>query len=387
MNKDKYVFSQLVAYLDNNKFERIVRKYNGNKSVRVFSCWNQLLVMMFGQLSGRTSLRDLVVILKAHRKKCYHLGFGKCVDLSTISRANESRDYRIFEEFASYMISEAQRLRADSELEVKVDGKVYAFDSSIISLSLGLFHWAKFKYGKAAVKLHTLFDVQTQIPDFIVVTEALVNDIPGMDFINYEPGNYYVFDRGYNDYARLYRIHKCGSFFVIRARDQLKFRRIYSVKKENCDCVKADQIGVFTTGKSPERYPEKIRRIKYYDRENDRTFLFLTNDFESDAMTIANLYRLRWSVELFFKWIKQHLRIKTFWGTSPNAVRIQVYVVVITYCLVAIVAKLLNTEKSIYEVLQIFGISLLDKTPVIELLTEFNHKNKEENDCNLLLFN
>lgn len=387
MNKDKYVFSQLIAWLDNNVFERIVRKYDGNKSVRVFSCWNQMLVMMFGQLSGRTSLRDMAVVMKAHRNKCYHLGFGKCVEASTISRANEVRDYHIFQDFATHMISVARRVRADCELEVKVDGNVYAFDSSIISLSLGLFKWAKFKYGKSAVKLHTLFDVQTQIPGFVVVTEASVNDMPGMDFIDYESGSYYVFDRGYNDFARLYKIQEHESYFVVRAKEQLKFRRIYSIKREKDPCIKADQIGVFTTGKSPERYPGKIRRIKYYDIENNRQFLFLTNDFDSDASTITELYRLRWGVELFFKWIKQHLKIKSFWGTSPNAVKIQVYVAVIAYCLVAIVAKSIKTEKSVYEILQIIVISLLDKTPINELLTDNINKLPDNPNDNLLLFN
>lgn len=387
MNDGKYVFSQLSSMLNNDVFYYIVKKYGGDRYVRDFSCWKQLLMMVFGQLSNCDSLRDLSILVEAHHMKSYHLGFGKSVSLSTLSRANAKRDSRIFEEFASYMIAQARQLRANRDFDLKIDGNVYAFDSSTISLCLSVFWWAPFKYSKAGIKLHTLYDVKTQIPNFVVVTPASVNDVNGMDYIDHEPGSYYIFDRGYNDFGRLYTICKNKAFFVLRAKDQVRFRRLYTVKGERSPAVKSDQIGVFTTGNSPKRYPQKIRKVCYYDQENKRTFIFLTNDFTSSADTIADLYHKRWGIELFFKWIKQHLKIKSFWGTTENAVRIQVNCAIIAYCLVAIAAKQLKTERTIYEILQITGNSLLDKTPVNELLKKADYNNVKEPDCNLLLFN
>ena len=285
------------------------------------------------------------------------------------------------------MIDKAQKCRADTGFEIKVEGNVYAFDSSTVSLCLNVFWWATYKRQKGAIKLHTLYDVRTQIPDFVIVTPASVNDVNGMDFINYQPGNYYIFDRGYNDFARLYNIHTGKAFFVFRAREKVRFRRIYSIKREQNGGVKSDQIGVFTTGNSPKRYPEKIRKIRYYDAEQNREFVFLTNDFNSDAKTITELYRKRWSIELFFKWIKQHLKIKQFWGTYENAVKIQLNCAIIAYCLVEIVAKTLKTERTIYEILQILGKSLLDKTPINQLIKKSDYKNVKEQNFNLLLFN
>jgi hypothetical protein len=387
MNQYKYVFAQLIDFLPYETFKYIVRKHNGNKGIRDFSCWNQLLMMLFGQLSNCDSMRDLCILTDAHYQKAYRLGFGKSVSISTLSRANAKRDYRIFEEFTCAMIAQAQTCRSDIDSDLKIDGNVYAFDSTTVSLCLNVFWWATYKRQKGAIKLHTLYDVRTQIPDFIVVTPASVNDINGMDYIDYQVGSYYIFDRGYNDFARLYNIHKHEAFFVFRAREKLKFRRIYSIKKEQNTGVKSDQIGLFTTGNSPKRYPEKIRKIRYWDTEQGREFIFLTNDFTSDAKTITELYRKRWAIELFFKWIKQHLKIKQFWGTTENAVKIQVNCAVVTYCLVAIVAKTLKTERTIYEILQILGKSLLDKTPVNQLLNKSDYKNIKEPNRNLLLFN
>jgi transposase len=387
MNQDKYVFTQLIGFLPYDDFYYIVKKHKGNKGIRDFTCWNQLLMMMFGQLSNCDSMRDLCLLTEVHHTKAYHLGFGKSVSLSILSRANANRSYLIFEDFASVMISKAQKCRADIDFEIKVDGNVYAFDSSTVSLCLNVFWWATYKRQKGGIKLHTLYDIRTQIPDFVVVTPASVNDVNGMDFINYQKGSYYIFDRGYNDFARLYKIQIHDAFFVFRAREKVKFRRIYSMKREKSSGIKSDQIGVFTTGNSPKRYPEKIRRIRYYDVEKDREFFFLTNDFSSDAKTITELCRQRWSIELFFKWIKQHLRIKQFWGTSENAVKIQVNCAIIAYCLVAIAAKDLKTERTIYEILQIIGKSLLDKTPINQLINKSDYKNVKELNCNLLLFN
>jgi len=387
MNQGKYVFTQLTDFLDRNRFNYIVRKYDGDKGIRDFTCWNQMLCMIFGQLSGRESLRDLIVVLTAHKSKSYHLGFGGWVHLPTLAKANARRNYKIYEQFASYMIGYARRVCANDNFEVEVDGDIYAFDSSTIDLCLSVFWWATFRRRKGAIKMHTLFDVKTSIPSFIHITPASVNDVKAMDYIPYEQGSYYIFDRGYNDFERFYNIHSQKAFFVFRARDNLKFRRIYSIKADRASGVRSDQIGVFTTGKSRERYPEKIRRVRYHDRENNIDFTFLTNDTKLTANQIALLYKNRWQIELFFKWIKQHLKVKSFWGHTENAVRIQIYCAVIAYCLVSIVAKELDVNRPIYEILQILSISLTDKTPVKELLASSDYKNVKEHIYNLLLFN
>lgn len=387
MNKGKYVFAQITDFLPRRIFDRLVSKYQGNKHVREFTCWHQLLCMLFGQLSHRESLRDLVISIQAHRSKSYHLGFGKGVYLPTLAKANSIRDYRIYEEFAMHLIDIARKKNASSEFEIGVDGNIYAFDSSMIDVCLNVFWWATYKQNSGAVKLHTLYDIKTHIPCLIHITEASVNDIIAMDSIPYEKGSFYIFDRGYNDFERLYRIHFLEAFFVFRARDNIKFRRMYSKKADKANGVKTDQIGVFSVWKSHKRYPEKLRKIKYKDMETGKNFIFLTNNFDLKATDIALLYKYRWQIELFFKWIKQHLKIKSFWGQTINAVKIQVYCAIITYCIVSIIAKDLKTDLSIYEILQIIGISLLDKTPIKELLTNTDYKNVKEQDDILLLFN
>jgi hypothetical protein len=386
MNQGKYVFAQLVEFLDHHKFEDLVTRYNGNKGIRGFTCWNQLLMMIFGQLSGRDSLRDLMTIIEAHKSKAYHLGFGRCINLSTLSKANVSRDYRIFEEFAMYIVAYARRIRANAEFEVKTEGNIYAFDASTISLCLSVFWWATYKRAAGAIKIHTLFDVRTQIPCFMLVTPASTNDIKAMEHIPYEKGSFYIFDRGYNSFADLYRIHRLEAYFIFRANDNLKFKRIYS---KRCDkkSIKCDQIGVFTTGKSPMLYSEKLRKVRYYDADTNREFTFLTNNLTLTANEIALLYKNRWQIELFFKWIKQHLKVKSFWGHTENAVKIQLYCAIIAYCLVAIVAKELKIDRHIYTILQIVGFSLHDKTPLKQLLTNTDYKNVKELNYNLLLFN
>jgi len=386
MNQDKYVFAQLVEFLDNNKFFRIVQKYNGDKGNRGFTCWNQLLMMIFGQLSNRDSLRDLMTIIDAHKSKAYHLGFGRPVNLSTIARANASRDYRIFEGFAAQMIAYARRVRANAEFEVKIEGNVYAFDSSTISLCLSVFWWATYRRNKGAVKMHTLLDMKTQIPCFVLVTPASTNDVKAMDHIPYEQGSFYVFDRGYNSFADLYRIQRREAYFIVRAKTNLRFRRIYSRRCSN-KCVKCDQIGVFTAGKSPSLYPKKLRKIRYRDADTGKEFVFLTNNLSLKAEEIALLYKNRWQIELFFKWIKQHLKIKAFWGHTENAVKIQLYCAIIAYCLVAIVAKELKIDRDIYTILQIVGFSLHDKTSISQLLATTDYNNIKEPEPNLLLFN
>jgi hypothetical protein len=334
--------------------------------------------MVFGQLTNRDSLRDLIVAIDAHKAKSYHLGLGSTVALSTLAKANIRRNYKIYEEFACHLIDYARRVCVSTDFEVKVDGNVYAFDSTTIDLCLSVFWWAEFRKAKGGVKMHTLYDVKTQIPSFVYITTASVNDVNAMDQILYEKGSYYIFDRGYNDFERLYRIQMTEAYFVLRAKDNLKFNRMYSRKVDKDVGVKCDQIGTFTNQKSFSRYPQKLRRIKYYDSLTDVEFVFLTNNFELSAIEIAILYKNRWLVELFFKWIKQHLKVKSFWGHTPNAVKTQLYCAIIAYCLVAIIGKELNIGRSTYEILQILGISLLDKTPVKELLANNDYKNVKE---------
>lgn len=384
MNNGKYVFAQLIEFLPQRVFDGFVKKYSGNKHIRHFTCWNQLLCMIFGQLTNRDSLRDLIVAIDAHRRKTYHLGFGKSVTRSNLAKANENRSSKIFEEYAYHLIAVARRKRANDNFEIK--GKVYAFDSSTIDLCLSVFWWAKFRKAKAGIKLHTLYDITTQIPAFIHITEAKVNDVNAMDLIPYESESYYIFDRGYVDFTRLHKITNHSAYFVIRAKSNLKFNRMYSNTVDKTKGVLCDQIGKLCGFYVSKQYPNKLRRVKHYDEETKRTFVFLTNNFELSALQIALLYKNRWQVELFFKWIKQHLKIKCFWGTSENAVRIQIYTAIITYCLVAIVGSDLKIDRSTYEILQVLGISLLDKTPVNELFTNIDYNDVNELNYNQLLF-
>jgi len=382
MNQGKYVFAQIVEFLPQRIFDRIVEKYEGNKYVKHFTCWNQLLCMLFGQLTNRDSLRDLMVALDAHSNKSYHLGFGKNVTRSNLAKANETRNSKIFEEFAYHLIDVARRNRANDDFEIK--GTVYAFDSSTIDLCLSVFWWAKFRKAKGGIKLHTLFDITTQIPAFVHITPAKVNDVNAMDYLNYEQNAYYIFDRGYVDYTRLFKITQHSAFFVIRAKSNLQFNRMYSQKIDKSSGVLCDQIGKLKGFYISKKYPDKLRRVKFHDEQTNRTFIYLTNNFDITSVQVALLYKNRWQIELFFKWIKQHLKIKSFWGTSQNAVLIQIYCALITYCLVSIIGNELKISRSTYEILQVIGISLLDKTPVNELLANVDYKDVKELNCNQL---
>lgn len=382
MNKGKYVYAQIVEFLPQWMFDNIVEKYDGNRYVKHFSCWNQLLVMIFGQLTTRDSLRDLIVAIDAHNKKSYHLGFGKRVTRSNLSKANENRDCRIFEEFAYYLIDVARKKRSNNDFEIK--GKVYAFDSTTIDLCLSVFWWAKFRKHKGGIKVHTLLDITTQIPAFVHITAATVHDVKAMDVIPYEVGAYYIFDRGYVDYARLYKITELDSYFVVRSKKNLQFDVETYLPVNKKLGVISDQIGVLKGFYTSKDYPRKLRKVAFYDKEMNRTFIYLTNNFELSAEQIAMLYKNRWQIELFFKWIKQHLKIKSFWGTSENAVKIQIYSAIIAYCLVAIVGHDLQINRSTYEILQILGISLLDKTPVNELFTNIDTSDVKEQNYNQL---
>lgn len=375
MFQDKYVFAQLASFLNRSKFNRIVTKYDGDKYVKHFTCWNQLLALMFGQLSNCESLRDLIVALEAHHSKCYHLGMGKNVPKSSLARANQDRDYHIFEEYAYYLVSEARQKCANHIF--KLGGNVYAFDSTTIDLCLSVFWWAKFRKNKGGIKVHTLYDVETQIPAFFHITEASVHDSKVMIEIPYEPSSYYIFDRGYNNFKMLYKIHQIEAYFVVRAKKNLGYKSI-QWKRRLPKNVLSD-ASVLLTGFYPKQYyPEPLRLVKYWDEEQEREFIFITNAMHISALQVAELYKNRWQVELFFKWLKQHLKIKRFWGTTENAVRIQIYAAICAYCLVAIIQHDMQLDRSTYEVLQILSISLTDKTHLRDLFNKTKFQNDKE---------
>lgn len=369
MNKGKYVFSQLLSFLDPFVFLRISKKYGGDKYVKTFSCWNQLAVMMFGQLSNRESLRDLVLATQAHANKAFRLGFGKAVTKSNLSKANNNRDYRIFAEFAYRVMSEARQCRATEIF--KLGGKVYAFDSSTIDLCLSVFGWALFRKRKGGIKLHTLYDIETQIPTFFHITPARIHDTRAMDAIPYEENSFYIFDRAYNDFGRLFTINGVGAYFVVRGKKNNDFKPM-RWKRRLPACVLSDAIGYMAGQLTMSKYPEKIRRILYLDPESGRTFIFFTNALDISPLKVAELYHNRWQIELFFKWLKQHLKVKKFWGVSENAVRIQIYTAVTAYCMMAIVQKKMDVQRSIYEMLQLVSVSLTDTVELKALFCKPN---------------
>ena len=387
MNQGKYVFTQLCEFLPHRKFDRIVRKYRGNKYVKGLSCWNQMLIMVFGQLTSRESMRDLMLSIEPQRSKFYHLGFGNIVSRRNLGNANDKRDYRIFEEFAYILIDKARKTCYNQDFEIKVDGNVYALDSSTVDLCMNVFWWAKFRSTKSGIKLHTLFDVKSSIPSYLCISEAKLHDVKILDSIDYEAESFYVMDKAYVDFKRLYILHKCNAYFVTRAKSNMRFRRMYSNKTDKTKGVRYDQVGRLDGIHSKNHYPEKLRKIKYYDSENNRFFIFITNNMTVEASEIAGLYKERWKVELFFKWIKQHLRVKSFWGQNQNAVKIQIYCAIIAYCLVAICGNELKSTRKIYEILQIFSISLLDKASVKEMVTNLHYKNIDNPISNQLKIN
>lgn len=372
MNQGKYVFSQVISFLPKHDFDLLVKKYNGNLRVRSFTCWDQLLSMLFGQMTYRDGLRDIVLCLTSHQKKLYHLGIKRRVPRSTFADANEVRDYRIFEEYAQILIRQARDLYLDDpEFDLDLKETAYAFDSTTIDLCLSVFPWAKFRSTKAAVKAHTLMDLRGSIPTWIYITDGKVHDVNALDYLPIESGSIYVMDRGYIDFERLYRFQKTEAYFVIKAKDNLQFRRQYSQDK-NEPGILFDQIGVLTGYYPAKNYPEKLRRISVRDPETGTEAIVLTNIFHLSAGTIGMLYRKRWNIELFFKWIKQHLKIKSFWGTSENAVKIQLWTAVICYCLVAIIRKKISIKISITEMLQVLAVSVFDKMPLNQLLEQNN---------------
>jgi hypothetical protein len=388
MNRGQTVFAQIIALLSHNEFYRCVERYNGNRGVREFSCWNQFLTMAFAQLTYRESLRDIEVCLAAQGKRLYHAGFHGLVKRSTLADANENRNWRIYADFAQTLINIARPLYADTDLGLDLDATVYALDATTIDLCLSLFPWARFRRAKGAVKLHTMIDIQGAIPVFIDITDGKVHDVNVLDILIPEAGSYIVMDRGYLDFERLYRLHQALAFFVIRAKRNLQFQRRYSHPVEKSTGVRSDQTVLLTGLKTSMIYPDPIRRISYYSVEIDKRFIFLTNDFSAPACTIAALYRYRWQVELFFKWIKQHLRIKRFFGTSENSVKTQIWIAVSVYVLIAIMKKQLGLKQNLYTILQILSLTLFDKTPISCLFAGVQTENETMNpDNQLLLFN
>ena len=374
----KYVFRQLVDLLPHRVFDRIVDKYQGNRYVRSFTCWNQLLVMMFSQLIGCGSLREMILLCTAHKAKSKWLGFGDLpVTRSNLSKVNQLRNYRIFEEFAYHLVSLAQAKRINRIFELK--GKFYAFDSTTIDLCLSIFWWAAFRKHKGGIKVHTLFDIVTQIPTFFHITNAKVHDVKAMDEIPYEPHAYYIFDKGYYDWTRLYNINTLQAYFVIREKDNILYEIVDGEEMlDGNDNILFDQHIRLTGYQTKQKYPGELRRIGFYSEKYKRTFIYLTNNWEISAKDIALLYKYRWQVELFFKWLKQHLQVKKFWGHTENAVRIQVYTAISAYCLVAIAEHDYGLDRSMFDVLRVVSNSLLDTMPIREL---FGNLEAEKTIC------
>lgn len=371
MNKGKYVFAQLVDLLPRYEFDKCVERFDGNFKVIDFTCWIQFLSMSFGQITNRESLRDTVVCLQAHKSKLYHLGINHLVTRSTLAYANEHRNWRIYADFAQVLIARARLLYlGDNDFGLEITGSVYALDATTIDLCLSVFWWAKFRRNKAAIKLHTLLDLRGDIPTFIQITDGLTHEVNILDQITLEPDAFYVMDRGYLDFTRLFRINLANAFFVIRAKNNFRFERIYSAKIDKETGLLCDQTIRLTGFYSSLNYPQKLRRVKFHDKDHDQTYVFLTNNFDVKAIEIALLYKYRWKIELFFRWIKQHLKIKSFWGESENAVKTQIWIAICTYLLAAIAKKELKINRNLYEILQILSVSAFDKTPLNQLLTQ-----------------
>lgn len=372
MNQGKLVFAQLMEFVPIKKFRQCVKRYGGNHRVRNFTCWDQFLCMAFAQLTYRESLRDIEVCLRIKGKKLYHLGIRGKIARSTLADANDKRDWRIYQDFAMVLIEQARALYSNDSFSVRLKRAAYALDSTTIDLCLSLFPWAKFRPTKAAVKLHTLMDLRGSIPSVIVISRGNLHDVNVLDELIFEAGAVYIMDRGYLDFARLFRITQASAFFVTRAKKNTRFRRLYSHEVNRSTGVIADQTVTLTGIKSRKDYPEKLRRIVYRDPTTSRRLVFLTNNFLLAATTIAALYKARWQIELFFKWIKQHLRIKAFFGTSENAVRTQIWIAISVYVLVAIVKKRLHLEHSLHTMLQILSLSTFEKSPIFQLFRDMD---------------
>jgi hypothetical protein len=375
MNAGRTVFAQLAEHLPHKEFQKCVSRYRGDSNPRGFSCWDQYLAMVFAQLTYRESLRDIEACLGAMRQKLYHMGFRGRVARSTLADANDTHDWRIYADFAQVLIAVARPLYAADPIGVELDQSLYALDSTTIDLCLSLFPWARFRRRKAAVKMHTLLDLRGNIPTFIHITDGKVHDVNVLDQILPEPGAFYVMDRGYIDFERLYRFTLEAAFFVVRTKSNVLLQRRYSHPANRATGVCSDQTVVLASLESASIYPDALRKVAYVDAETGKRLVFLTNNFALPAATIAAIYKQRWQVELFFKWIKQHLRIKAFYGTSENAVKTQIWIAVSVYVLVAIVRKRLNAKTSLYQILQVFSLTLFEKTPFSRALQQVDSQN------------
>jgi len=384
MYTGKLIFAQAMDYLPQHTLRRCIQRYDGNKNIKFFTCQDQYRCMAFAQLTYRESLRDIEACLKAQSNKLYHMGIRSKVARSTLAEANEKRDWRIYADLAQSLIQTARRLYANEDLGLELNNTVYALDATTIDLCLSVFPWAQFRRTKAAIKLHTLLDLRGNIPSFIHISDGKLHDVNVLDILLPEPGAFYIMDRGYLDYDRLYQLHKDQAFFVIRAKSNLKCRRIYSRHVDKSIGLRCDQTIMLTGFYASQRYPEKLRRIKFYDAKTKKHLVFLTNNFHLPAFTITELYRYRWQVELFFKWIKQHLRIKSFFGTSDNAVKTQVWIAVSVYVLIAIIKKQLKIKASLYSILQILSLTMFETTPLNQLLTGFDKNMIDQENINQL---
>ena len=380
MLQGKFIFAQIVEFIPRYLFDQCVQKYKGNSRIRKLNCRDQFLALMFGQLTNLKSLRGIALCLNAHSKQLYHLGFKshKFV-LSTLTRANENRDFRIYRDLAQLLIEKARGIYTDnSDFDIDLKGTPYILDSTVIELCLNLFKWAKFKSTSAAIKLHVQLDLMANIPSFFLITTAKMVDEKILDIIEIETNAYYIMDRGYVDFRRLYQIHLGSAFFIVRARKNLSFTRLCSRPVDKTTGIKCDQIIKLKDYHSKKYYPKKLRRIKYYDEVTDHCYVYLTNDFELDAKIVADLYKYRWQVELFFKWIKQHLYIQVFWGTSANAVKTQICIAICTFLIIAIIKKQLGIERNLHEILQILSVCQLEKTTINTILSELDNQNLDD---------
>ena len=384
MYTGQLVFSQLTDHLPMHTFRRCVQRYQGERYVKRFRCLDQYLSMAFAQLTYRESLRDIEACLRAHQSKLYHMGIRSKIVRSTLADANEQRDWRIYADFAQALIRIARPLYANEDLGMELDNTVYELDASTIDLCLSVFPWALFRSTKSAVKLHTLLELRGSIPTFIHISDGKLHDVNVLDILLPEAGAFYIMDRGYLDFERLFTLHTAGAFFVIRAKSNTQYRRRYSRAVDKSTGLKCDQTIVLTGVDSAKDYPQALRRIKYHDATTEKTFNFLTNHFAIPALTVADLYRCRWQVELFFKWIKQHLRIKSFFGTSENAVKSQIWIAISVYVLVAIIKKRLHLSSDLYTILQILSLTLFEKAPIEQLLANSDYIVEEPNVGNQL---
>ena len=384
MNIGRTVFAQLMDFIPYYEFQQYVERYHGNYKVKTFSCWDQFLCMSFAQLTYRESLRDIEACLRVAKTKLYHMGIRGKISRNTLAHANEIRDWRIYADFAQVLIRTARKLYSGEDFGIELDQTVYALDATIIDLCLSVFPWAKFRRGKAAVKLHTLLDLRGSIPVIVNITHGKIHDVNIIDNLFIEAGAIYIMDRAYVDFARLYKIHQSQAFFVTRAKSNFVFNRLYSLPVDKSTGVQADQIITVTGFYTLKGYPDKLRRISYFDTLTKKRFVFLTNNFSLPSIVIAKLYKCRWQIELFFKWIKQHLRIKAFYGTTENAVKTQIWIAISIYVLVAIVKKRLCINRSLYTILQILSVTLFEKTPILQALSDIDYEEPNADNHNQL---